>query len=448
MDSSQSRPEGVLSVLDTDLYKLTMQCAVLQFFPKTHVTYKFTNRTPDMRLSHEAFLWVQSQVEKLNDLFLSSEEHDWLKSKCPYLKPEYLGFLHQFRFKPSQHVKLQYVAVSETHGDISLLVEGLWVDTILYEIPLLALVSEAYFKFCDRDWSYEGQEKNAYGKGIKLLRGGCVFSEFGTRRRRDTETQHRVIQGLKRAAQECQGCSGKLTGTSNVYFAKQYDLQPVGTMAHEWFMGIAASENDYEDATRTGLRNWTKCFGKGVLAVALTDTFGTPAFLKIFGQLISEELINHDASNSDSDTQKAPTYAEIFTGVRQDSGDPLDYINTMRKFYETMNLPNGRTIVFSDSLNVEKCIEYKSKAEQGGFKPTFGIGTFLTNDFKSLSSGAKSVPLNIVIKLSSAEGRPAVKLSDDLGKNTGDQEEVEKAKKQLGYVDKHWEGGNEQSRWG
>ena len=313
------------------------------------------------------------------------KEHDWLESKCPFLKAEYLEFLRHFRFNPSKHVKLHYAAVSQTHGDVNLQIEGLWVDTILYEIPLLALISEAYFKFCDRDWSYDGQEENAYEKGVKLLRGGCVFSEFGTRRRRDTETQHQVIQGLKRAARDCQDCSGKLTGTSNVYFAKQYGLQPVGTMAHEWFMGIAASENDYEDATRTGLRNWTKCFGKGVLAVALTDTFGTPAFLKIFEESIPQDLANQDASDTASDTQKVPTYAEIFTGVRQDSGDPLEYISTMRKFYKSMKLPNGRTIVFSDSLNVDKCIEYKSNAEQAGFKPTFGIGTFLTSKLAAFS---------------------------------------------------------------
>ena len=322
---------------------------------------------------------------EIDNLVLSTKELDWLKAKCPYLKTSYLEFLQQYRFNPSQHVKLEYVAVSETHGDIHLVVKGLWVDTILYEIPLLALVSEAYFKFCDRDWSYEGQENNAYEKGTKLLRGGCIFSEFGTRRRRDTETQQQVIQGLKRAAQDCKACSGKFAGTSNVYFAMQYDLQPVGTMAHEWFMGIAASGNDYEGATRTGLRNWTTCFGKGVLAVALTDTFGTPAFLKIFGESIPERLIDHDTSASEDIPHKIPTYAEVFTGVRQDSGDPLEYINTMRDFYQTMNLSNSRTIVFSDSLNVDKCIEYKDSAEKAGFAPTFGIGTFLTSKLIALA---------------------------------------------------------------
>lgn len=345
-----------------------------------------------MRLSHEAVLWLLSNVKstagstvicslltgaELENLSLSTEEFDWLMARCPYLTRDYLIYLRAFRFNPSEHVQLDYKQDSKGYGEIHINVKGLWRETILYEIPLLALVSEAYFKFCDRDWNHDGQEEQAYEKGLKLIQGGCVFSEFGTRRRRDSKTQHMVIQGLKRAAQDSAEYAGKLTGTSNVYFAMQYGLDPVGTMAHEWFMGIAASEDDYEDATRTGLKKWTQCFGKGVLAVALTDTFGTPAFLKVFQEPIPMELTDTEPSSADG--RKLPTYAEIFTGVRQDSGDPLNYISLMRDFYDDMGLPNGRTIVFSDSLNVEKCLEYKEYAQRAGFQPTFGIGTFLTS---------------------------------------------------------------------
>lgn len=312
-------------------------------------------------------------MSELENISLSPEEYVWLKEKCPYLKPDYLEFLRGFRFHPSQHIKLDYIPVSEDKGDVHLVTSGLWKDTILYEIPLLALVSEAYFKFCDRDWSYESQEESAFEKGIKLLNGGCIFSEFGTRRRRDSTTQHMVIQGLKRAAQQCIGSSGKLTGTSNVYFAMKYGIDPVGTIAHEWFMGIAASTNDYEEATRRGLQNWCECFGKGVLAVALTDTFGTPAFLRVFRAPLAEHLLD--------DTKGKPlTYAEVFKGVRQDSGDPHEFITTMRDFYDGLGLSNGQTIVFSDSLNIEKSLEYKESAEKAGFQPTFGIGTFLTSE--------------------------------------------------------------------
>ena len=144
--------------------------------------------------------------------------------------------------------------------------QGLWVDTILYEIPLLALISEAYFKFCDRDWTYAGQVEKARRKGAQLLENGCIFSEFGSRRRRDYHTQDLVLQGLRQAQDDAthNGWKGKLSGTSNVHFAMKHGLLPVGTVAHEWFMGVAAITNDYENANEIALRYWVATFGEGV----------------------------------------------------------------------------------------------------------------------------------------------------------------------------------------
>jgi nicotinate phosphoribosyltransferase len=145
-------------------------------------------------------------------------------------------------------------------------VKGTWLETILYEIPLLALISEAFFKFCDKDWDHEGQEEKSYQKACALLRNGCLFSEFGTRRRRDYHTHEEVLKGLCRAreAGEREGWPGKWTGTSNVHFAMKYGTSPVGTVAHEWFMGIASITDDYENANETALRYWLGCFGEGV----------------------------------------------------------------------------------------------------------------------------------------------------------------------------------------
>jgi nicotinate phosphoribosyltransferase len=351
------------------------------------------------------------------------------------------------------------------------------VDTILYEIPLLALVSEAYFKFCDTDWSYAGQVEQAFEKGVKLLEEGCIFSEFGTRRRRDYHTQDLVLQGLRRAEAEAtqKGWKGKLTGTSNVHFAMKHDLIPIGTVAHEWFMGVAAITNDYEHANEIALEYWTSTFGEGVLSIALTDTFGTPTFLKAFKQLIPEittaaqgvaTTLASAAATTKPDVQTLAyteppikagidgaskprkTYAEVFTGVRQDSGDPLDFVQMMRKFYDEQGIQAKKTIVFSDSLNIDLCLKYKEAAEKADFQPTFGVGTFLTNDFVQQSTGKKSVPLNIVIKVASASGRHAVKISDNIGKNTGDKATVEEVKQRLGYTEKTWAGGNESRRWG
>ena len=158
-------------------------------------------------------------------------------------------------------------------GDVSISITGLWVETILYEIPILALTSEAYFKWCDQDWDYRGQEETAFGKGSTLLENGCIFSEFGTRRRRDYHTQGLVMAGLCRAAKNGLevGYEGGFSGTSNVHFAMKYGVEPVGTVAHEWYMGIAAIKDDYEHANELALRYWLGCFGEGVSCPALTQ---------------------------------------------------------------------------------------------------------------------------------------------------------------------------------
>ncbi|KAL8366885.1 hypothetical protein RB599_011166 [Gaeumannomyces hyphopodioides] len=450
-NSGSPYPEGVISFLDTDLYKLTMQCAVLKHFSRATVTYAFSNRTPDKRLSRAAYQWLADQIRKLGNISLSDEEYRFLKDNCPYLTREYLEFLRQFRLSPRDQVLVKFVPLGADTGadadlgDVDIQISGRWVDTILYEIPILALTSEAYFRFMDTDWDYRGQEELAYDKGVRLLKAGCVVSEFGTRRRRDYHTQALVFRGLAKAGKEAQdgGWPGKLTGTSNVHLAMRFNMAPVGTVAHEWFMGIAAIVGDYKVASEEALVRWVGCFGPGVLGIALTDTFGTPEFLKAFGRPVRWLDPAHEAK---AGTGK--TYAEVFAGVRQDSGDPANFVKRMRAFYDQQGIKEKKTIVFSDSLNIDRCLEYKQITEEAGLTPTFGVGTFLTNDFVNLSTGKKSVPLNIVIKLSSVDGNPAVKLSDNVGKNTGDAATVELVKRELGYIENEWEGGDETSRWG
>ncbi|KAL2023655.1 hypothetical protein VTK56DRAFT_1812 [Thermocarpiscus australiensis] len=470
-NSSSPYPEGVISFLDTDLYKLTMQCAVLKYYKDVPVTYAFTNRTPEKKLSRKAFLWLEDQIRKLGNISLSVEEQQYLKEHCPYLSSSYLEFLSEFRLRPRDQISLKFLPVGDDTGaetdigDIDIKISGTWADTILYEIPILALTSEAYFKFMEPDWTYEGQEERAFEKGMRLLEAGCVFSEFGTRRRRDYHTQALVFRGLTKASKEARkrGFSGKLSGTSNVHLAMRFNIPPVGTVAHEWFMGTAAITGDYRTATEEALCRWVSCFGEGVLGIALTDTFGTPEFLNAFSKPVRHlgdpaPVANRKPSIADSFISAAPTvgkrhkpnktYAEVFTGVRQDSGDPKAFVKLMRDFYDKQGIQDKKVIVFSDSLNIDRCLEYKRVSEEAGFQPTFGVGTFLTNDFVHTTTGKKSTPLNIVIKLSSAAGRPAIKISDNIGKNTGDRWTVEKVKRELGYVEKEWEGGDETARWG
>lgn len=460
--NSTDHPEGIFSLLDTDLYKLTMQCAVLKYFPDVNVEYTFTNRTPHMRLTRQSFNWLRAQIDKLENVVVSDSEIGWLKQTCPYLTEGYLEYLRTFTLRPKEQVTATFTptttvdANDSTPGDVHILVHGGWKETILYEIPLLALTSEAYFKFVDTDWNHDGQLEKARKKGERLLEAGCVFSEFGSRRRRDYKTHDIVIQGLIQAQKEAEsngkGWKGKFSGTSNVHLAMRHGLNPVGTVAHEWFMGIAAITQDYANANEKGLQYWVGTFGRGVLGIALTDTFGTPSFLKAFAR---PAPISGHTSNAQPDNA---SYADFFSGVRQDSGDPIEFIHLMQNFYKTQGLieqkndlsssSSSKIIVFSDSLNIDRCIEYKSATEQAGMTPTFGIGTFFTNDFSKLKTkNEKSVPLNIVIKISKANGRFAIKLSDDQGKNMGDDELMRMVKRQVGYEEKSWRGGDEGHRW-
>ncbi|KAG9236459.1 Quinolinate phosphoribosyl transferase [Amylocarpus encephaloides] len=468
-NGSSPFPEGVISFLDTDLYKLTMQCAVLKYFTDIQVSYAFHNRTPEKKLSRAAFKWLQAQINKLGNIALSNDELRFLQTTCTYLDKPYLDFLKEFRLNPRDQIAASFTPENDTGGDedigeFSLIVKGLWVETILYEIPLLALTSEAYFRYMDTDWTYDGQEEKAFEKGMRLLEAGCVVSEFGTRRRRDYHTQALVFRGLVKARKEGEktGLSGKISGTSNVHLAMRFGIPPIGTVAHEWFMGVAAITGDYNTATSKALSYWVGCFGEGVLGLALTDTFGTPVFLKAFG----EPMTGTETSKSGSPTEsarahevpsdkpvavkdgKAKTFAEVFTGVRQDSGDPANFVKMMREFYDAQGIREKKTIVFSDSLNIELCLQYKKISDAAGFNTTFGVGTFFTNDFVRTKTGVKSTPLNIVIKLDSAAGRPAIKISDNIGKNTGDKTTVQKVKEELGYVERAWEQGDEAKRWG
>ncbi|KAF3385336.1 Nicotinate phosphoribosyltransferase [Penicillium rolfsii] len=455
-------PEGIFSLLDTDLYKLTMQCAILKYFPDVYVTYGFTNRTPHMKLRRGAYKWLLEQMAKLANVRVTAEERDWLKKKCPYLNETYLTFLETFQLRPNEQIDIKFTPTQDTGSDedegvVEYHIKGLWLDTILYEIPLLALTSQAYFMFSDKDWDHENQEEKAFRKGCELLENGCVFSEFGSRRRRDYHTHDLVMKGLCRAAEEGkrQGWKGVLTGTSNVHFAMKYNVNAVGTVAHEWYMTIAAITDDYENANELALRYWLGCFGEGVLGIALTDTFGTPAFLDAFRKPIRAAPVQSDASATapvttdvHADNSKSTqTYAQVYTGVRQDSGDPTYFVKMVRDFYDREGIAEKKTVVFSDSLDIEHCLEYKAIAEEAGFNPTFGVGTFFTNDFINKSNGEKSKPLNIVIKIATANGRPAVKLSDNMGKNTGDSAKVQEVKQKLGYTEQSWLEGDESNRW-
>ncbi|KZS92363.1 nicotinate phosphoribosyltransferase [Sistotremastrum niveocremeum HHB9708] len=407
-----------VSILDTDFYKLTMQQAVLHHFPTQQVTYRFTNRSKDTLFTQSCVDRFTEYVHDLATLRLTSEERTWLSERLSYFKEPYLDYLSNFRFNPSD-VDIQFIPAKplspggEMGGELKISVQGVWSEAIMWEVPLMAALSQAYYETVDLDWSNEGQEENAYNKAKLLLENDAIFSEFGTRRRRAFSSHDLVVQGLKRAAYELNGkTKGKLNGTSNVYLAFKHGLSPIGTIAHEWFMGIAALKG-YENSNGLALSLWEEVYGNTGL-VALTDTFSTEVFFRDF--------------------VKDKERANRWQALRQDSGDPFVFAPRAKEVYESLGLDHtSKIIVYSDGLSVDKALELKKHCESVGFIPSFGIGTNMTNDFRTLSSGGKvrSKPLNIVIKLATIDGHQCVKISDELTKNTGQPETVDYVKRTL-----------------
>ncbi|KAG7451014.1 nicotinate phosphoribosyltransferase [Guyanagaster necrorhizus] len=403
-----------MSILDTDLYKLTMQAAVLDHFPMIPAVYKFTLRDKQISFTPHFVDVLKGVISHFTGITLQPDERDWLQSACSYFTPAYIDYLSAYRFKPEQ-VQITFVPSAENseQGTIDVVMSGPWVETILWEVPILACISETYYNTIEEDWNYDRQDEIAYSKAKALQEGGCVYMEFGTRRRRTFHAQDIMVSALVRASGEVQG-KGRLMGTSNVHLAHKYGVAPMGTIAHEWFMGVAALKG-YETANSLALELWEQTFPNSKALIALTDTFSTGAFFDSF--------------------VKVPDLAGRWTGLRQDSGDPFTFSLRAKAVYEKMGIDHRtKTITFSDALDIDKALKLQKQSEEIGFKASFGIGTFLSNDFVKASSGGKekSRAINMVIKLASVDGKPCVKISDDLTKNTGDEAEVQKVKRIFG----------------
>lgn len=383
----------IKSLLDNDLYKLTMQNAVVNLFPHSKVRYQFINRGgtqfPDGFAEK-----LRKEISKMADLRLTDDEKKFLKEKCYFLPPTYIDFLAGYKFDPSE------IGVIQHGGDLQLSIEGYWYRTILWEVPLMALISELYFKMSDEQPYEENKIKDIVRKkAVKYNMLGIKIADFGTRRRYSFENHDRVVKALTNYGK------ASLTGTSNVYFAKKYGLTPIGTHAHEWFM-FHAAKFGCKMANELALENWVNVY-RGNLGIALSDTFTTDVFFRSF------------------DTK----FAKLFDGVRHDSGDPLEFADKTIAHYQKIKInPQSKVIVFSDGLNPET-VEKITKHCRGRIGMSFGIGTNFTNDV-----GVK--PLNIVIKITEAkpEGQtwiPTVKLSDVPGKHTGKKSAIETIKKVL-----------------
>lgn len=383
------------SLLDNDLYKLTMLYGAWKQRRHLPVAYRFIDRGRTARFSNRGLRALRRGIDAIGELSFSDDEREWL-SGTGYFDEPFLEFLADFHLSARQ-VNL----LADEDGFLQLGIRGNWPDTILWEVPLLALISETFFSLEERDWSNDVTEQanRAREKAHRLLAGGCRFVEFGTRRRRSFSTQHTVLEAFLATSEEQPDAPGAFIGTSNMYLAREFGLRPVGTMAHEWIMAHAAL-NGVSEANRSSLLAWYDLFAPDML-VGLTDTYTTEQFLREF----SGEL------------------ARKFDGVRHDSGEPKQFADRIVRFFQDEGLdPATKRIIYSDALTTEDALSVERHVG-GRIQTSYGIGTHFTNDFPG------SPPLNIVIKLVEVGGKPVAKLSDDRGKESGARSAVAAARR-------------------
>lgn len=369
------------SILDNDFYKFTMMHAVCVKYPKAQVTYKFINRSPSDTFTEPFLEKLKERIKELENIYLTEEEYKWAHS-LSLLPTDYWEFLKTFRYN-ADYIECKL----NKDRQLELQIAGPWYETILFEVPLLALISQTYFE--DKgEIDLKAYKRRTYEKGIKLSKNGCLFSEFGTRRRRSYDLQEAVIEAFMDLPEIGEGKSTYI-GTSNVHFSRIYGTPPIGTMAHEWIMGHAGMFG-VKGSNAKALDVWLDVFDSKYL-IALTDTYTRETFFKEF----TEKL------------------ARSYSGIRQDSGDPVTFVEQGIKFYDQFNInPKDKEVVFSDNLTVDRVLEIEEKVNKR-FKSIYGIGTHFTNDV------ADRKALNIVIKLASINDQSVFKLTDAKDKACG-----------------------------
>ncbi|MBF1317251.1 MAG: nicotinate phosphoribosyltransferase [Porphyromonadaceae bacterium] len=387
----------IQSVLDTDLYKFTTSYAYSKLYPRAYGQFRFIDRgktTYPQGFAEE----LKKEIQEMSKLALTKDEASFLYRELPYLPPTYIDFVRGFRFDPEE-VKVE----QDTEGHLSIIAEGLLYRVTLWETPILALVSELYYKILGAQPDMEYTERTIISKARKLAEHGITFSMFGMRRRFSAAIEDRVTELLKEHA------AGYLFGTSNVYYAYKHGLRVSGTHPHEWIQFHGAMFG-YKMANYMAMEDWINVYD-GDLGTVLTDTYTTDVFMRNFSK----------------------KHAMLFTSLRHDSGDPLQFTEKVIARYRELRVdPTIKYIIFSDGLDPERAIEIANYCK-GRIGASFGIGTNFSND---VGNGVR--PMNIVMKLwkckmtEKERWNPCVKLSDVDGKHTGEPEEIELAQRTLG----------------
>ena len=389
----------IRSILDTDLYKFTTSYAYSKLYPRAYGQFRFIDRAKTRYPEGFAEL-LRAELQQMAELQLTRDEAQFLTRELPYLPPTYIDFVRGFRFDPDEvHVS------QDEEGQLSIVAEGLLYRVTLWETPILALVSELYYKVLGVEPDLAYAEQSIIAKAQRLKEEGIIFSMFGMRRRFSSDIEDRVTRLLK----EYSGTN--FYGTSNVYFAYKHGLRVSGTHPHEWVQFHGAMFG-YKMANYMAMEDWINVYD-GDLGTVLTDTYTTDVFMQNFSK----------------------KHAMLFTSLRHDSGDPLLFADKVIARYRELRVdPQIKYIIFSDSLDAERAIEI-AKHCKGRIGTSFGIGTNFSNDV-----GAGIQPMNIVMKLwkckmtEKDKWHPCVKLSDVDGKHTGEPEEIDLAQRTLGLI--------------
>ena len=387
----------IQSVLDTDLYKFTTSYAYSKLYPRAYGQFRFIDR--GKTIYPQGFAdELKKELQEMTKLALTKDEANFLSRELPYLPPTYIDFVRGFRFDPEE-VQVE----QDAEGHLSIIAEGLLFRVTLWETPLLALVSELYYKMLGAEPDMEYTERTIINKARKLAEHEITFSMFGMRRRFSAAIEDRVTKLLKEYA------AGHLFGTSNVYYAYKHGLRVSGTHPHEWIQFHGAMFG-YKMANYMAMEDWINVYD-GDLGTVLTDTYTTDVFMRNFSK----------------------KHAMLFTSLRHDSGDPLQFTEKVIARYRELRVdPTIKYIIFSDGLDPERAIEIADYCK-GRIGASFGIGTNFSND---VGNGIR--PMNIVMKLwkckmtEKERWHPCVKLSDVDGKHTGEPEEIELAQRTLG----------------
>ncbi|WP_202733057.1 nicotinate phosphoribosyltransferase [Acinetobacter pittii] len=379
------------SLLDTDLYKFTMLQVVLHKFPQTHSVYHFRCRNLEDTVYPLVDILddLNQQLDYLCSLKYKEDELQYLR-KLRFIKSDFVDYLELFQ------LKRRFIQASiDAEGRLDIRIEGPMVQAMMFEIFVLAIVNELYFSRIKTDqvWA-EGERRlkakldliQQYEKSQQPNDPPFLVSDFGTRRRYSFAWQKHVVAAFHKTVPNV------FRGTSNVLLAKELNITPIGTMAHEFLQAFQALDVRLRDFQKAALETWVQEY-RGDLGIALTDVVGMDAFLRDFDLY----------------------FAKLFDGLRHDSGDPYEWGDKAYAHYRKLKIDTKtKMLTFSDGLNLPKAWELHQYFKDR-FQVSFGIGTNLTNDM-----GQK--PLNIVLKLVECNGQSVAKISDSPGKTMTDND--------------------------